>query len=77
MPAGWAPSRTWASPLNIATAAWARFCSSTPCRASASAGIGRVYLEVTAQNEGALRLYRRLGFVTVKTVYKAVEHVYS
>ena len=41
------------------------------------AGIGRVYLEVTAQNEGALRLYRRLGFVTVKTVYKAVEHVYS
>jgi ribosomal protein S18 acetylase RimI-like enzyme len=41
------------------------------------AGIGRVYLEVTAQNEGALRLYRRIGFVTVKTVYKAVEHVYS
>ena len=41
------------------------------------AGIGRVYLEVTAQNDGALRLYRRLGFVTVKTVYKAVEHVYS
>jgi len=41
------------------------------------AGIGRVYLEVTAQNEGALRLYRRLGFVTVKTVYKAVEHVYT
>jgi len=41
------------------------------------AGIGRVYLEVTAQNEGALRLYRRFGFVTVKTVYKAVEHVYS
>jgi ribosomal protein S18 acetylase RimI-like enzyme len=40
-------------------------------------GIGRVYLEVTAHNEGALRLYRRLGFVTVKTVYKAVEHVYS
>jgi hypothetical protein len=41
------------------------------------AGLSRVYLEVTAQNEGALRLYRRLGFVTVKTVYKAVEHVYS
>ncbi len=41
------------------------------------AGIGRVYLEVTAQNNGAIRLYRRLGFVTVKTVYKAVEHVYS
>ena len=41
------------------------------------AGIARVFLEVTAQNEGALRLYRRLGFMTVKTVYKAVEHVYS
>ena len=41
------------------------------------AGVNRVYLEVTAQNEGAMRLYRRLGFVTVKTVYKAVEHVYS
>ena len=41
------------------------------------AGIRRVYLEVTAQNDGAIRLYRRLGFVTVKTVYKAVEHVYS
>jgi ribosomal protein S18 acetylase RimI-like enzyme len=41
------------------------------------AGLNRVYLEVTAQNDGAIRLYRRLGFVTVKTVYKAVEHVYS
>ena len=41
------------------------------------AGIKRVYLEVTAHNDGAVRLYRRLGFVTVKTVYKAVEHVYS
>jgi hypothetical protein len=40
-------------------------------------GIRRVYLEVTAHNDGALRLYRRIGFVTVKTVYKAVEHVYS
>jgi ribosomal protein S18 acetylase RimI-like enzyme len=41
------------------------------------AGVTRVYLEVTAHNEGALRLYRRLGFVTLKTVYKAVEHVYA
>jgi len=37
------------------------------------AGLRRVYLEVTAQNSGAIRLYRRLGFVTVKTVFKAVE----
>ncbi len=41
------------------------------------AGIRRVFLEVTAQNSGAIRLYRRLGFVTVKTVYKAAEPVYS
>lgn len=36
-------------------------------------GLSRVYLEVTAQNEGAMRLYERLGFVTVKTVFKTVE----
>ena len=41
------------------------------------AGISRVYLEVTAENIGAIRLYRRLGFITVKTVYKAVETVFS
>ena len=41
------------------------------------AGLNRIYLEVTAQNEGAIRLYRRIGFVTAKVVYKAVEPVYS
>ena len=40
------------------------------------AGLPRVYLEVTAENDGAIRLYRRLGFVTVKTVFKAVEAAY-
>jgi ribosomal protein S18 acetylase RimI-like enzyme len=50
------------------------FCALTGFRL---AGLARVYLEVTAQNEGAIRLYHRLGFVTVKTVYKAVEPVYS
>ncbi len=38
-----------------------------------NAGILRVTLEVTAQNEDAIRLYRRLGFVAVKTVYKTVD----
>jgi GNAT superfamily N-acetyltransferase len=34
------------------------------------AGVGRVYLEVTAQNDGAVRLYRRLGFIKVRVLYK-------
>lgn len=37
------------------------------------AGVRRVFLEVTAENEQALRLYRRVGFCTVKAVYKTVE----
>jgi ribosomal protein S18 acetylase RimI-like enzyme len=37
------------------------------------AGLDRAYLEVTAQNTGAFRLYQRLGFRKVKTVYKAAE----
>lgn len=38
-----------------------------------SAGMSRSHLEVTAENEGAIRLYRRLGFQTVKTVFKVIE----
>jgi mycothiol synthase len=41
------------------------------------AGLRRVSLEVTAQNEGAIRLYRRLSFSIVKTVFKSVEPVCS
>jgi ribosomal protein S18 acetylase RimI-like enzyme len=41
------------------------------------AGVQRVYLEVTAENQGAIRLYRRVGFVAIRTVYKAVEAEYS
>jgi ribosomal protein S18 acetylase RimI-like enzyme len=36
------------------------------------AGIFLVHLEVTAQNARAINLYRRIGFVTVKTIYKTV-----
>ncbi len=37
------------------------------------AGLGRVFLEVTAENDGAVRLYHRLGFRRRKTLYKVVE----
>lgn len=36
-------------------------------------GLRRAFLEVTAQNDGAVRLYRKLGFYKARTVYKAVE----
>jgi ribosomal protein S18 acetylase RimI-like enzyme len=36
------------------------------------AGLGRASLEVTAGNDSAIRLYRRLGFRSRKTIYKAV-----
>ena len=37
------------------------------------AGLGRAHLEVTAQNDAAVRLYRRVGFRCRKTIYKAVD----
>lgn len=36
-------------------------------------GLGRAYLEVTAQNEAAVQLYRAAGFRCRKTLYKAIE----
>jgi hypothetical protein len=41
------------------------------------AGLRRGFLEVTAQNNGAIRLYQRLGFTKARTVYKAIEVAYS
>ncbi len=40
-------------------------------------GVRRVNLEVTAKNLSALRLYERLGFRRIKTVYKAAEVAYA
>ena len=42
-----------------------------------AAGVERVFLEVTAQNSGACRLYERLGFRRTKVVYKPSEVAYS
>lgn len=42
-----------------------------------SVGLRRAFLEVTAQNVGAVRLYQRLGFRRVRTVYKAAEVAYA
>lgn len=36
-------------------------------------GVPRAFLEVTAENAHAVRLYRSLGFRRVKTLYKAVD----
>lgn len=38
-------------------------------------GIGRVTLEVTADNQRAVRLYQRLGFRRTRTVYKVADEV--
>jgi RimJ/RimL family protein N-acetyltransferase len=38
-----------------------------------AAGINFVRLEVTSQNTGAVRLYERLGFRHLRTVFKSVE----
>jgi len=41
------------------------------------AGLTRAYLEVTAQNDRAVQLYKRLGFRRTKTLFKTVELAYS
>ena len=40
-------------------------------------GLNRAFLEVTAKNADAVRLYRRIGFRRTKTVYKAAEVAYT
>ena len=35
--------------------------------------VPRARLEVTAENDGAVRLYRKIGFRTIRTLYKTVE----
>jgi GNAT superfamily N-acetyltransferase len=37
------------------------------------AGLRRAYLEVTAENSAAVRLYRSIGFRRSRTLYKAVD----
>jgi [ribosomal protein S18]-alanine N-acetyltransferase len=40
-------------------------------------GITRVSLEVTARNQAAHRLYRRLGFLRIRTVYKTAQVAFA
>jgi GNAT superfamily N-acetyltransferase len=40
-------------------------------------GLRRAFLEVTAQNADAVRLYQRIGFRLTRTSYKAVENAAS
>ena len=42
----------------------------------ASVGVQKVSLEVTAQNEGALKLYKNVGFEIIEIVYKSADLVY-
>lgn len=42
-----------------------------------AAGLQRATLEVTAKNGDAIRLYRRLGFRPVRTVYRTAEVVHA
>jgi ribosomal protein S18 acetylase RimI-like enzyme len=42
-----------------------------------TAGVFRVTLEVTAKNQDAQRLYQRLGFRRLRTVYKTAEVAYA
>jgi hypothetical protein len=42
-----------------------------------NAGLGRAFLEVTAQNSSAVQLYKRLGFARSRTVYKVSEVAYA
>ncbi|HTU26454.1 MAG TPA: GNAT family N-acetyltransferase [Pirellulales bacterium] len=41
------------------------------------AGLKQAFLEVTAQNAGAIHLYQQIGFAHARTVYKAVEVAYT
>ena len=41
------------------------------------AGINFVTLEVTCQNLGALKLYQRMGFRVLRTVFKSVDVAYT
>src|SRR5260370_782669 len=47
-------------------------CGPVPPQGFGQVGLARARLEVTAQNDRAVRLYRSLGFRRCKTVYKAV-----
>ena len=57
----WERFRTWASRPNIAARAWAGRCWCKALAGFQQAGLKQAFLEVTAQNAGAIHLYQQIG----------------
>ena len=72
-----ARSRTSASPQPTAASGLGSVLLWHSLAGFKRAGIDRVYLEVSADNTGACRLYERLGFRRTKVVYKASEVAFA
>ena len=62
----------WAYSLSSAVKGSVEHSSNTPLAGFFQAGLQKAYLEVTAQNNGVVQLYRDLGFRREKTLYKAI-----
>ena len=64
--------RTLELSRTVAAQVWARRYLLKALDGFAAVGAKRAFLEVTARNEPAVRMYRRLGFRSYKTIYREV-----